>query len=151
MTQLHGTRMATRHSLNTEPPGPLAFQSVHRAGPMLAGGQITAVQLVDACQAAFAHGHARINAMVLQDFARARADAAASDARRGAGQARGPLDGIPFTVKESFDVAGWPTTCGDPAHRDHVAAGDAIVVARLRAQGAVLLGKTNVPVSLRDW
>ncbi len=55
-----------------------------------------------------------------------------------------------MTVKESYDIAGLPTTWGMPEHRDHVPAEDAVQVARLRAAGAVVLGKTNVPLGLQD-
>jgi len=107
--------------------------------------------LVDLCEVAYCEGHGRINALILSDFDAARSAAAESDARRVRGQTRGSLDGIPFSVKESFDVSGWPTTCGNPANLGNVASSDAVVVARLRAAGAVLLGKTNVPIALRDW
>ncbi|WER48067.1 amidase [Cupriavidus sp. WKF15] len=117
----------------------------------LAAGEISAVELVEACEAAQHAWHGVINALVLSDFGAARAAALESDKRRRAGQARGVLDGVPFSIKESFDVAGWPTTCGNPALRGHVAPRDAVVVQRLREAGAILLGKTNVPLGLRDW
>ncbi|RLK35612.1 amidase [Cupriavidus plantarum] len=123
----------------------------HVAAARLADGETTAVALTEACYAAWAARNPAVNAMVLADFDAARQAAAESDARRQAGRARGLLDGVPFSIKESFDVEGWPTTCGAPARADHRAAGDAAVVERLRAQGAVLLGKTNVPLGLRDW
>jgi len=128
-----------------------SFLPVHQAAAQLARGETTALALVDACHAAWTARNADINAIVLADFEAARHGAVQSDARRRAGQTLGPLDGIPFSIKESFDVAGWPTTCGSPARRDHRAASDAVVVERLRAQGAILLGKTNVPLGLRDW
>ena len=56
-----------------------------------------------------------------------------------------------MTVKESLDVAGLPTTWGVPAFRDFRPKADAVVVARLKAAGAVILGKTNVPPMLADW
>lgn len=127
------------------------WMPAHAAAEQLARGDTTALALVDACQAAWQAHHDQVNAMVLADFEAARDAAAQSDARRQAGRSRGRLDGIPFSVKESFDVAGWPTTCGAPARRTHRATADAAVVERLRAQGAVLLGKTNVPLGLRDW
>lgn len=70
--------------------------------------------------------------------------AAASDARRRAGQA-GPLEGVPFTVKDSYKVKGLTVASGSPALADLVATDDAATVAQLRAAGAVLLGKTNMP------
>ena len=102
------------------------------------------------CQAAIARIEARdgaINAVVVRDFDRARTVAAALDA---AGPDERALFGVPMTVKESFDVAGLPTTWGFEQHRDNVATCDAIAVQRLKAAGAVIVGKTNVPVSLAD-
>lgn len=105
------------------------------------------------CEAAIARIEARdgpINAVVIRDFDRAREAASRADARIAAGE-RAPLLGVPMTVKESFDIAGLPTSWGFEAHRDNRPARDAIVVARLKAAGAVILGKTNVPVGLADW
>jgi amidase len=110
-------------------------------------GDLTAL---NACEAAIARIEARdgaINAVVVRDFAAARAAAAALDA---AGPDDRPLFGVPMTVKESFDVAGLPTTFGFEEHRDHRPTRDAVAVARLKAAGAVILGKTNVPPGLAD-
>ncbi len=63
----------------------------------------------------------------------------------------GPLFGVPFTIKESFDVRGLPTTWGQPAFKSHRARQDSEVVRKLTAAGAILFGKTNVPVNLADW
>ncbi len=71
-------------------------------------------------------------------------EAADSDRRRRAGVA-GPLEGVPFTVKDSYKVKGMTVACGSPALADVVAGEDAATVAQLRAAGAVLLGKTNMP------
>ncbi|CAG2127393.1 hypothetical protein CUPL110328_09975 [Cupriavidus plantarum] len=84
----------------------------HVAAARLADGETTAVALTEACYAAWAARNPAVNAMVLADFDAARQAAAKSDARRQAGRARGLLDGVPFSIKESFDVEGWPTTCG---------------------------------------
>jgi amidase len=73
------------------------------------------------------------------------ADAAASDERRRRGATRGPLDGIPYTVKASYAVAGMPLTSGSPAFETLVARQDSFLVSRLRAAGAVLIGLTNMP------
>lgn len=72
------------------------------------------------------------------------AEASASDARRSDGRA-GPLEGIPFTVKDSYMVAGLSVASGSPALKDLIATGDAAAVEQLRGAGAVLLGKTNMP------
>ncbi len=92
-----------------------------------------------------------INAIVWQDAGRARAEADAADRRRAAGEDTGPLDGLPVTVKESYDLAGSPTTWGVPEYRDNIAETDSAVVERYRGAGAVVFGKTNVPFMLADW
>jgi len=85
----------------------------------------------------------------VRDFGRARAAADAADARIAAGE-RTPLLGVPMTVKEAFDVAGLVTSWG--LERPIApASADADVVARLKAAGAVILGKTNVATELQDW
>src|SRR5207248_2696052 len=91
-----------------------------------------------------------INAVVVRDFDHARQDAAAADAALARGERR-PLLGIPMTVKEAIDVAGLPTTWGIPGTEKLPVGEDAVVIRRLRAAGAVILGKTNVPLQLADW
>ncbi len=86
---------------------------------------------------------------VLRDFERALAAADLADAAVARGE-RAPLLGVPMTVKEAFDVAGLPTSWGIPEHRDAIAAKDAVAVRRLKAAGAVILGKTNVAYALVD-
>ncbi|HTJ06193.1 MAG TPA: amidase family protein [Caldimonas sp.] len=113
-------------------------------------GQISARE---ACEAAIARIEARdgeINAVVVRDFERAREQASERDARRARGE-RPALLGVPMTVKESIDIAGLPTTWGIAPFREHRANEDAVLVQRLKAAGAVILGKTNVPVALADW
>ena len=89
-----------------------------------------------------------INAVVVKDFDRARARARALD---NAADRSAPLFGVPMTVKESFDVAGLPTTRGHAEAKDHSANASSIAIRRLEAGGAVIFGKTNVPVDLADW
>lgn len=115
----------------------------------IARGELSAVEAVDAAIGRIEAGDGAINAVVVRDFDRAREAAKASDARRAAGQA-GPLEGVPVTVKESFNIAGLKTTWGFEFARDFVAPEDAHAVKRLKAAGAVVLGKTNVPVALAD-
>ncbi|HJQ58489.1 MAG TPA: amidase family protein, partial [Vineibacter sp.] len=91
-----------------------------------------------------------INAVVVRDFDRARAAAKAIDAAGARGDPR-PLLGVAMTVKESNDVAGLPTTWGIPSFTDLPVRQDGVAVARLKKAGAIILGKSNVPVSLADW
>lgn len=92
----------------------------------------------------------RLNAVVVRDFERARNAATAADAALARGERR-PLLGVPITVKESFNVAGLSTTWGISEFKGWHAADDALAVARLKAAGAIVIGKTNVPARLTDW
>lgn len=115
----------------------------------IAAGELTARAACEAAIARIEAGDGAINAVIIRDFDRARRDADAADARLAAGE-RAPLLGVPMTVKESYDLTGHPTSWGFAQHADNIATGDALVVQRLKAAGAVILGKTNVPVALAD-
>ena len=115
----------------------------------IAAGEITARAACDAAIARIETLDGPINAVVVRDFDRARDAADAADARLAAGE-HAPLLGVPMTVKESYDVAGLPSTWGFPAHATTRATQDSAVVQRLKAAGVVILGKTNVPVALAD-
>lgn len=108
-------------------------------------GQASPVEALAAIQARIARHDPALNSIVARDEAAALAAARASEARWRAGTPAGPLDGVPLTVKDSITVAGLPCTWGSPVFRDFVPAADELPVARLRAGGAVILGKTNVP------
>ena len=92
-----------------------------------------------------------VNAVVTLDADRARAAARAADAHLArTGTPLGPLHGLPMTVKDAFETAGLRTTCGSSEYAEHVPERDADAVARLRAAGAILLGKTNTPAGCQD-
>lgn len=91
-----------------------------------------------------------VNAVITVDAERARAEARAADARRASGLPRGALDGLPMTVKDSLCVAGMRTTAGAPFLANHIATEDAAVVAKLKQGGAIIFGKTNLPVMAGD-
>jgi amidase len=116
----------------------------------LAARRISARELLDAAIARIEAFDPKINAVVVRDFDRARVAADAADAALARGERRALL-GLPMTVKEQFNIAGLPTTCGFPKYRDWQPDADALVVQRLKAAGAVILGKTNVPINLADW
>jgi amidase len=86
-----------------------------------------------------------VNAVVTIDAERARADAARADDEAARGNWRGPLHGLPITIKDAIEVGGMRSTGGAVELRDHVPAADAPAVARLRDAGAIVFGKTNVP------
>jgi len=110
----------------------------------------TATELCDASIARIERLDGEVNAVVVRDFERARADARQADVAIARGEVKA-LTGIPMTVKESFDLRGYPTTWGFEMHREHRAREDALAVQRLKGAGAVILGKTNVPPALADW
>ena len=110
----------------------------------LEAGRTTAVELVDAYLARIDAYDGELNAVVVRN-PEARAEAAAADARRAAGGTLGPLDGIPYTAKDSFLVRGLTAAAGSPAFAGLVAHRDAFAVERLRAGGAICLGLTNMP------
>ena len=127
----------------------VAERSALQTAAAVRSGEKTAAQVCDETIARIETRDGELNAVVVRDFDRARAAARALDERIAAGF-DAPLLGIAMTVKESFDVAGLPTTFGFAEHRDFVAREDAVVVRRLKAAGAVILGKTNVPPALGD-
>ena len=104
----------------------------------------SAVDLVDASFAAVAEHGARTNAFVLVDEAGARAAARTVDDERRRGVDRGPLHGMPISIKDLINIAGQPTTAGSRVRANHIASRDATVVQRLRDAGAVIIGKTNL-------
>jgi amidase len=112
--------------------------------------KVSARELTDDAISRIEREDGRLNAVVVRDFERARTAADAADAALARGE-RGALLGVPMTVKESFNVADLPTTWGLAAAAGKPAASDAVAVARLKAAGAVVLGKTNVAVNLHDW
>lgn len=107
-------------------------------------GVVTSVAATEACLARIAEVNPVINAVV-QLAPDAIAEAELADVELRAGTSRGPLHGVPFTVKDSLDTAGVISTAGTVAWRERVPERDATVVARLKAAGAILIGKTNTP------
>ena len=127
-----------------------SFKTATELSAALAAKQVSAVELAqDAIQRIERHD-ASINAICVRDFTRGLEAARPADAARARG-ATAPLLGIPLTVKESYNVAGLPTTWGFPAQKDFVPAEDALSISRVRQAGGVILGKTNVPLGLGDW
>jgi aspartyl-tRNA(Asn)/glutamyl-tRNA(Gln) amidotransferase subunit A len=110
----------------------------------LVRGELTATELVEDCLAAIRERDGALRAFLHVDEDGARAAAAESDARRARGASLGPLDGIPVAIKDNVVVRGLPTTCGSRILDGYRSPVDATAVARLRAAGAVILGKTNL-------
>jgi amidase len=124
------------------------FLSATELAALIRSRQIGCLELLDHAIARVEQLDGPINAVVVRDFDRARTRAKRLDESPDPDQL---LRGVPMTVKESFDVLGLPTTRGHAAARDHRARATSLAVRRFEAAGAVVLGKTNVPVDLADW
>jgi amidase len=132
------------------PPMPSSTSRPRSSADALRAKRLSSLELTDRLIARIERLDTRLNAVIARDFDRARDAAKAADAALSRGDA-GPLLGVPMTVKESFNVAGLPTTWGIPEAKGFRARDDALIVSRVRAAGAVILGKTNVPLVLGDW
>jgi amidase len=127
-----------------------SFKSATELSAALTARKVSSVELTQDAIDSIERYDGRINAVCVRDFDRALAAARAADAALGRGE-RKPLLGLPLTVKESFHVAGLPTTWGNPAAKEFISTDDALAVTRVKEAGAVILGKTNVPLALGDW
>jgi amidase len=128
----------------------LCFQSALHIAAQLRRREIGAVECLEYFRERVERLNPALNALVVLDWERAAEAARQADRTLAQGLPCGPLHGVPMTIKESFDVAGLPTTWGDPT-LSHVATRDDLVVERLKAAGAVIFGKTNVPFRLLDF
>ncbi len=124
---------------------PILAASARELAHRIRSGAITSEAVVEAHLARIADVNPAINAVVCQRAEQALADARAADRARADGSRTGPLHGVPITVKDSFDTTGLRSTGGTLGRRAFLPAADATVVARLKAAGAILLGKTNTP------
>jgi amidase len=134
-------------------PVPASEWDFRQAGELVAAlqaRQICATELLEHTIARIENLDQRFNAVVVRDFDRARDAAKAADAAIARGVCK-PLLGIPITVKEAFNIAGLPTNWGYRQFWDFVPEEDALIVSRLKEAGAVVVGKTNLPVGLGDF
>ena len=127
-----------------------SFKSAADMSAALAAKKVSAVELAQDTIARIEKYDSQINAVCVRDFERGLEAAKAADAALARGEKK-PLLGIPMTVKESFNVAGLPTTWGYVQHKNFSASEDALPITRVKNAGGIILAKTNVPVSLGDW
>src|SRR6185436_10712105 len=144
---------------NNLPPGPrapaavvkvadvnaLAGASAGRLAQAIGAGEASAREVVEAHLRRIDAVNGAVNALVQVDGERALAAADAADAALARREPAGPLHGVPFTVKDNISADGIVMAIGDPARAKTIAGADATVVARMRAAGAILLGKSNCP------
>jgi amidase len=127
-----------------------SFKTAVELSAALKAKKVSAVELAQDAIGRIERHDGKINAVCVRDFSRALEAARAADAALARGADK-PLLGIPLTVKESYNVAGLPTTWGFPAQKDYVPKDDALPITRVKDAGGVILGKTNVPLGLGDW
>ena len=127
-----------------------SFASAAALAHAVRARKVSSVELLDHFLARADRLNGPLNAIIAFDREGARARARAADEALARGAATGPLHGVPMTIKDSWEVTGMPATCGVPDLAGHVPARDAVAVARLKAAGAVVYGKTNVPVWASD-
>lgn len=138
-------RPARALATSTDPTTDLIAMSTTRLAQLIREGKVSATEAVTAYTARIEEVNPQLNAVVQKCFKRAFAEAQAADAARARGERLGPLHGVPMTIKDSIDTAGVISTAGTVGRMHYVPPKDATVVARLRAAGAILLGKTNTP------
>ncbi|MFO1081078.1 MAG: amidase [Reyranellaceae bacterium] len=129
----------------------LPFQTAKQLAAAIRKKKIGCLELLDLYLKRIEAHNPGLNTIIAMDAEGARKRARAADRAVKAGRKLAPLHGVPMTIKESFDVAGFPTTWGDPAFKKHVAATNSLVAQRMTDAGVVLFGKTNVPLNLADW
>ena len=127
------------------------FLPAHRLAALIRSRKIGCLELLDLYLQRVERYNPAVNAICVLDAQRARKRARAADRALARRTPWGPLHGVPMTIKESFDVAGLPTTWGRPELQRHIPAANALAVDRLQRAGAIIFGKTNVPTLLADW
>ena len=130
---------------SSDPSNDVIWMSATKLAQLIREKKISAHDAVEAYIARITLVNPKLNAVVQTCFDRARAEAGAAEAALAAGRIVGPLHGVPFTIKDSLDTAGVISTGGTVGREFFIPPEDATVVARVRAAGAILLGKTNTP------
>jgi len=128
----------------------IALRSTSALADAIRTREIGCLELLDHYLERVARLNPKLNAIVILDPDAARKRAKEADQALAKGDVWGPLHGVPYTIKDSFETAGMRTTCGWPLIENHVPATDATAVERLRNAGAIIFGKTNVPTLASD-
>jgi aspartyl-tRNA(Asn)/glutamyl-tRNA(Gln) amidotransferase subunit A len=118
--------------------------TIEEFGRLFRAGKTTSLEVTEECLNTIASDDDRLNAFILVMAGRARAEARQADGDLAAGIDRGPLHGVPISIKDMVDLRNTSTTAASRVREGHVAQHDASVVARLRHAGAVFVGKTNL-------
>ncbi|MBN3940297.1 amidase [Nostoc sp. NMS9] len=129
----------------------LVFLPAHQLAQMIRDRQVSAMEVLDAYLAQISKHNSKLNAICTLDEDNARTTAKLADEALARGEHWGALHGVPVTIKDIFETVGLRTTAGYIPLKDYIPQQDATVVARLRAAGAVILGKTNMAELAGDF
>ena len=129
----------------------LAFSDASTLAQKIKSSEISSVELLDHYLNRVEKYNPEINAIICDQISKAKARAKEADAALAKGESWGPLHGVPMTVKESYNIAGLPTTFGIPEMKNNIATEDAVACQRLQSAGAIIFAKTNVPLNLADF
>jgi len=129
----------------------LPFRSAKQLAALIRRKKIGCLELLDLYLGRVERYNPKLNAIIFMNTEGARKRAKQADRALARKEVWGPLHGVPMTIKESYDVAGMPTTWGVPQYKDNYAKKNSLAVDRLLKAGVVLFGKTNVPLYLGDW
>ena len=129
----------------------LAFSSATSLAEMIAAKKVSSREALELLVARIERHNPALNAIVEVFLEEARSEAAKADDDMAKGRVRGPLHGVPITIKDVYPIAGRVSSYGYPPLKNNIQSADSVLVARLRHAGAILIGRTNVPVFANDW
>ncbi len=129
----------------------LVFASATEQAAAIRRREISAVELLKLYLDRVDRYNGALNAIVVDIRELALERAAAADEALARGEEPGPFHGVPMTIKESYNLAGTPTTWGNPSWKDNIPTEDAEAVKKLKKAGVIVFGKTNVPLALADF
>ncbi len=136
---------APAYAASTDKTDELIYMSATKLAQLIREKKVSSVEATKAYIDRQLAVNDRLNAVVMNCYSRALQEAAAADAALARGDIKGALHGVPMTIKDSLDTEGVITTGATYGRQQYIPKKDATVVARLRAAGAILLGKTNTP------
>jgi amidase len=142
-----GRKQTNRNDMTT----PLHYKSAHELAADIKAKEISAVELLRYFVERVEKYNPKLNAIIWMDVERALERAQEADAALARGEVWGPLHGVPLSIKESYQVAGSPTTRGIPEYEGHITETTSICAQRLIDAGVIFFAKTNVPIHLADW
>ena len=129
----------------------LSYKSANQLAQMILNNEISSSELLEYFIKRVEKYNPSINAIIIKNYDEARKQSRLLDEKLKKGEILGALHGVPMTVKESYGLKNTPTTYGRSDLKDNIVSEDALSIQRLKGSGAVIFGKTNVPLNLADF